>query len=270
MLGKLMKYEFRASGRLFLPMWAVAVGISLLLLGGGQLVNAIAQSVSSVDVRPAVDAVTAIVAVLLVVGLSVLSVVVVIVRFYRNLIADEGYLSFTLPVTAAQHIAAKLAAGILFCLGSVVVVFLCMFIISPANSLLCCELLFEQINGLQNGWPFVLCLFAAILLGAMEAVCKLYAAMVIGSQFGQHRIIGSVVAYYLCGIAETVLLLAVALPILFPWANELSQGSAPLTSGVLHPFLFLAAGIMALVFALLLAAYFFVSRWLLSKRLNLQ
>ena len=52
--------------------------------------------------------------------------------------------------------------------------------------------------------------------GAMEAVCKLYAAMVIGSQFGQHRIIGSVVAYYLCGIAETILLLAVALPILFP------------------------------------------------------
>ena len=86
----------------------------IALLGGGQLVNAIAQSVSSVDVRPAVDAVTAIVAALLIVGLSVLSVVVVVVRFYQNLISDEGYLSFTLPVTAAQHIAAKLAAGILF------------------------------------------------------------------------------------------------------------------------------------------------------------
>jgi hypothetical protein len=43
-----------------------------------------------------------------------------------------------------------------------------------------------------------------------------------------------------------------------------------MASGVLRPFLFLAAGVMALIFALLLAGCFLVSRWLLAKPLNLQ
>ena len=37
-----------------------------------------------------------------------------VIRFYKNLYGPEGYLSFTLPVTAAQHVWAKLLASLTF------------------------------------------------------------------------------------------------------------------------------------------------------------
>ena len=34
-------------------------------------------------------------------------------RFYKNLLSGEGYLTFTLPFSATQHIVCKLLCGVL-------------------------------------------------------------------------------------------------------------------------------------------------------------
>ncbi|MEE0946036.1 MAG: hypothetical protein U0M42_04300 [Acutalibacteraceae bacterium] len=51
-----------------------------------------------------------------VMNIAVLAAVTInaVVRYYKNLFTREGYLSFTLPVTAAQHILVKLSTAILF------------------------------------------------------------------------------------------------------------------------------------------------------------
>lgn len=40
------------------------------------------------------------------------TVVINIVRFYKNLVTDEGYLTFTLPVSSKQIIASKLISSL--------------------------------------------------------------------------------------------------------------------------------------------------------------
>lgn len=267
MLGKLMKYECKACGRIFVPMWAIAVGMSLLLLVVGSIVNAFAPAPA---VGEMVSSITTGISTLMLVGLIILSVVVIIVRFYQNLIADEGYLSFTLPVTAARHIWSKLLTGLIFLAGSAVVIALSLMITGFGGFIDFWSTLFAQLGRIQDGWLFFFLMIGVFLLAAVLSIFKLYSCMVIGSQFGRYRIIGSVLAYYVQGIAESILMLAVFLPVFLPWLDNLSQVDVQLAEGVLRPFVFLMLGVMAAIFVVFSVAYFLISRWLLSKRLNLQ
>ena len=104
MLGKLLKHEFRATGRIMLPLIAAELMVSVLaglsVRGLGRM-----QSMSFLH--------TMYVLTLMVFGLGLFAIAVVafvlmIQRFYKSLLRDEGYLSMTLPVTVDAHIWAKL------------------------------------------------------------------------------------------------------------------------------------------------------------------
>ena len=265
MLGKLIKYESRACARIFVPMWAVSVGTSLLMLVVGSIIKAFTPGAGET-----VDAIIDIISVFLVIGLVLLGIVTVVVRFYQNLISDEGYLSFTLPVTATQHIVAKLLTGLLFLAGTALAVFLSQLITNFDRTIGALNSLFSQLERVQDSWMFFSLVLLFLLVAVVDTICKLYASMVAGSQFDRHRIVGSVVSYYLAGVMESIVMLVIGLPIFLPWINDLIQVNSQLTEGVVRPFAFLMLGVLTLFMALFSAAYFFVSRWLLTKRLNLQ
>ena len=46
--------------------------------------------------------------------ISVAAQVLVIIRFYSTMVGDRGYLTWTLPVTSAMHVWAKLIGGMLW------------------------------------------------------------------------------------------------------------------------------------------------------------
>ena len=85
MLGKLLKYEFRATGRLFLPLYGALVIFALI--------NALLLSFREIPQLPAVLAM--LVNILLAIAVFVVTFIVMIQRFYKNLLSDEGYLMFT-------------------------------------------------------------------------------------------------------------------------------------------------------------------------------
>ena len=103
MLGKLIKHEFRATGRILLPVYLVMLLTAALVRGfqvlteqtAGEFMRALA--VLSVLLFSAA-----------VFGGSILAFVLMIYRFYKNLMTDEGYLMFTLPVSRSQLIWSKL------------------------------------------------------------------------------------------------------------------------------------------------------------------
>lgn len=97
MLGKLLKYEFKATGRKFLPIYGAIILISLLLNFGIR--------------NPQFDIITVLAGFTLfglVVALVVISLMTIIQRFKQNLLGDEGYLMFTLPVSTEKLILSKL------------------------------------------------------------------------------------------------------------------------------------------------------------------
>ena len=91
MLKKLTKHELYATGRIFLPIYAI-----MLLLS---LINRVLFGIDNIS-RPLNTLRGFMVAayVISIIATLVVTFVIMILRFYRNLMSDEGYLMFTLPV----------------------------------------------------------------------------------------------------------------------------------------------------------------------------
>lgn len=111
MLGKLIKHEFRATGRLMAPLF----GALLLLAVFSRVANQILQQVPNpTRVLYIVSVLLAIVYVLAGLGVMVFSTVLMIKRFHQNFLTDEGYLMFTLPVSVHSLLWSKLLTAALF------------------------------------------------------------------------------------------------------------------------------------------------------------
>ena len=104
MLGRLLKHEFRATGRIMLPLIAAELLVSVL---AGLSVRGLAR-MQSMSFLHTLYIMTLVVFGLGLFAIAVVAFVLMIQRFYKSLLRDEGYLSMTLPVTVDAHIWAKL------------------------------------------------------------------------------------------------------------------------------------------------------------------
>ena len=118
MLSKLLRHEFRATGRILLPLYLllfVTAGlfhVSMRLLEDERIAYG-----WPVKVFSGISTTAFIVAII---GVSVLAGVLMVYRFYKNLMTDEGYLMFTLPVTTHQIIASKLIVTLVWTMATVI------------------------------------------------------------------------------------------------------------------------------------------------------
>ena len=206
MLGKLLKHEFRATGRIMLPMLG-----ALALLAG--MANLSFRGIEYTD-SVIVNLILGFVIVLFFLGLfaaAVLSVVIVVYRFYKNLLRDEGYLMFTLPVSVHSLVWSKLIAA-------------CCWILLTA--LVCTGLLLLTVFNLaaDMGWEEILRFLPTIgetireaieqtalsswdlvgycvegLLGVLAlCMCQcllFYAAMAIGHSFAKNKVLLSILFF---------------------------------------------------------------------------
>ncbi|MEG2788187.1 MAG: hypothetical protein RR942_10230 [Romboutsia sp.] len=103
MLGKLLKYELKATFKFFIPMYLVIVGMCIL--------NGFFMISDNVVVGQRI--VVSIIGALLV-ALVTLTIIVCINRFRNNLLGDEGYLMFTIPIKTYKIILSKYICSILW------------------------------------------------------------------------------------------------------------------------------------------------------------
>ena len=101
MLGKLLKYEYKATARTFLPLYAVILLIALANRLFGRTRGVVIEELNQFGM------IATIVLIALFIALAVLTIVITSQRFSRNLLGDEGYLMFTLPTTTRKLILSK-------------------------------------------------------------------------------------------------------------------------------------------------------------------
>ena len=108
MLGKLLKYDFKA---LFKFWWiAAASSVVLSFLGGGSL----AAATGNPNLPVGVTALFVIVMIISILGLTAflsLTLILIFIRYYKNFFSDEGYLTFTLPVSRFALLNSKLISS---------------------------------------------------------------------------------------------------------------------------------------------------------------
>lgn len=282
MFGKLLKHEFKATGRTLLPLYGGFVALVLAASGmlwlawrfGEVHVNGSTAIVQGNTIFGILSGVFTLVAVFAMLAIVIVTEVLIIMRFYR-LLGDDGYFWFSLPVTPAQHMMVKLIAAMVWSFASVALFVGGIFaFVLVANSMengavlaeLWAALRFTTTLGPVFG---VLGLFVLASLLTMAAGClQVQLACALGMQWPQSRLGASIGMYVLLSVAMQILWTAatvgggVFLVASGPHITTLPATEVPRV-------LMTAMGGFCLLCFILCAVYFAVTRWLLTKRLNL-
>ena len=271
MLSKLIGYEFKATRRIFLP----AFGVLLLL----SLVNAIfiALPDTLLDRVEMPFGVLMTVYLLARFAVCVLALAYVINRFYKNLLGDEGYLMFTLPVRPSQLIWSKCIAATIWMIVAAVICFVSLLLLAlPSlvvqNAIIASDLwkILQLAAGmlLNNNGAYLIVFFELIVVGIVcvaNFCMHVYACLSLGSLANRHRLGFAFLAYLLFGIAQEIaLLLASWLFSLIGWNIPISLSLDAVTALQLALLLWLAYT------AVCLAVNFLITNYILSRHLNLQ
>lgn len=258
MLTKLLKYEWKATGRVILPIAGGVLVLNLVSSLLGHFVNNTSHSM------PWVGFLTALLTLATFLGmLAVLAVCFFAsVQRYYKLLGEQGYLMLSLPVHAWQHIAAKLICGVLWTLFGFFYFGLCGTFFFSALEADDFSLSFPSPKDI----PFFLAFFILILALIAMAQLHAYLACAFAGRFTQQRLLISIVSYFVLGfIGQLLFLLGVILfavkvyPSLDDISIFISTDSAILSSVCV-------VGLLVLLVDALLWA---LTQWLMTEQLNL-
>ena len=264
MLRKLLKYEIKATGRTFLPLYAALFLFALI----SKIFNFANDTKGALQV-PAVISMGIYISII--VAIFVLTFVMMIQRFQKNLLSDEGYLMFTLPVESWKHILSKLITSLLWIFLSGVVTMLSAAVLAgtwemwkalPAQF---SEFL-RYINQHMRGEAYLF-LFEAIIICitfVMLGILLIYASIALGHLFGRHRMLAAIGAF---------LVLNTLMQIIVTVIKDICIRIYPNITVILEPDIIANHGVLWLAVLgnlIFCGIYFAITNYILTNRLNME
>lgn len=254
--------------RVVLPFYGALIGAAILL--------AISLAVNGGNFQGTLNTILNVTMIVLVVGLFIASwvvcLVLIIQRYYKNLLGDEGYLMFTLPVRTGEHIACKTISSVIWTTAGIITglvagLIILLGAIGPSEFMYELKGVLSEITAMDAGNMILLFVEMLILMlvGGASNVAEIFAAISIGHLWSQHRVLGAILAYI--GIGTALSTVTTAAGIIVP-LTPLSQWVVDLVdtmSGVHIIFWLLILGNL-----ILLAIFSLISWAMLDKHLNLQ
>lgn len=261
MLTKLLHYEFRATGRIVLPIAAGVLLLNVLAAVLGYFIQNTADSMPLAGVAMVLLTFAAYISLLV---FFVICYFVEVRQFYR-LLGDSGYLMLALPVQSWKHIATKVICGTVWTLFGALFVSLCAAI--SALSYNAAE--FSPVN--PGDFWFCALLLLILVVCIAGALLHMYLACAFAAQFTQQRLLISIAAYFVIGFAgQMAALVAVAIFAFrgYKYVNsvDLTATAASLGSDNIVFLILLAVLVLVVLVDALLWA---LTQWFMTKRLNL-
>lgn len=261
MLGKLLKHELKATSRLLIPLYLILIGISFLnrIMLSFQNLNQIMKFISNLLASGFLFILVAVFAV---------TMVLVITRFYKNLIGDEGYLMFTLPVKPNQLINSKLIISVFWFLIGIAAVVVTLYITFATPERM--EIVYQNLKDFSqelrsySGGNMAFVIFEMILFCTVSIfanILMLYLSIAIGQLFNGRRLVGSFIAYIgIYTALQILLLIVVGISVLFNWESVDNFNT--------FPPVFFPLAIVALILCCI--SLYGGTSYILNKKLNLE
>jgi len=291
MLIKLFKNEMRATAKTFMWFYIAFAVIAVI----NAVMNPFAMGAATSDavltmgwpgafVPEAIRGIVMALYFIAVVVIMVVTIVIIILRFFRNLLGDEGYLMMTLPVTREQHILAKLFAAVIWSICTGVLIFLSFLMLLQSAGLL--PEIVQGINGIiAAGTPldrWITQIVIMLIVGNISSILMLYAAMGIGPNLLKNRVGGSILAYIIIYIASQFIMFGVMVGTFTSIVGKQSTvpGAAvtgdgfPMPAGGAIPQEFISSIDMLVLSAIIgtaaiAVACWFLTQYMLKRKLNL-
>lgn len=212
MLGKLIKYEMKAGERFFVPLYAVMIVMAALI----GLTSRYQDSVKSMSY---VFGIAMLLYGILIVAAIVLTIYLLVERFYHNLLGNEGYLMFTLPVSTASHICAKVLTALIWMIIGVGMVMLSSLVMGFLSiSWQDLQRIVEGISEMMANFHFdgdlllqSMEILMLVALGSVSSIVRIYAAISIGHFWTDHKVLGAVLSFIGFTILEVFVMISFAM-----------------------------------------------------------
>ena len=287
MLKQLLKYEFKATKSLYFGLYLALALLSVVLGVTFRQEHALAHSTSFQNL----EVILMIVYVSVILAIAVLCFVNTIQRFYQNLLGREGYLMHTLPVNENQLILSKLLTSMVWVLCSGLVGVVCITVMvavgvfDPETFGMADWDRWKQLWGMLYGelgakfWVAMAWTILINLARLASLILCVYAACMIAHQFKKQTMVAGILAFIGMNIVENQIdkLLGTNDVTLFVDVTyklvDVSNGSegAPVMHYMTAAFGQGASCLFCFVFTAAIAAvYFFLTRWLMKHKLNLE
>ena len=200
MLGKMLGHEFKATGRIMLP----------LLLGEAALAVLSYFAVRFYNTMPLLLTVLARIAIgafiLASVALCFAVLILSVLRFRDNVLGDQGYLVNTLPVGVSSIILSKLFVAVFWLLLAAATLAASVLLVTGQQGFNAVRLSVEGFLSLTDAefqavfLEMVLEGAGLVLLSLNAAYLSFYAAMAMGYGFATHKTFWSFVSYVVMGM----------------------------------------------------------------------
>ncbi len=277
MLRKLIKYDILADYKRYGIVFAAMFLFSFLLMALDRLTQ-IFKGNRFFEIMMIICAVLFMAAFIV---MFTMIMVIATIRFYKNLVRDEGYLMHTLPVPTWQLITSKFVTTYIWSAAAVIVTGICFGIVAGEPlwlfkldigwEVLSSAFVEDTINGtteqLRNF--FAICL-ATIALTPGFMVLHIYMSLALGNLFHTHKLGMSVLMFFALYIGEQILS---GVAMLFMSAEMVEyltdiESVVPFEAGYKY---MMTSLIFSIVFTIVLMIVFFIgAERIFSKKLNLE
>ena len=279
MLGKLLKYEWKSTGRVLPLIYLAVLALSICL--GFSLRNSVLFEFGDGGMQDSFASITFLsIYLILVVALAVVTIVVIISRFYRSMISQEGYLMHTLPVKAWQHVASKTIMALVWVAIAVVVVIISFFLIGGVSGFVAemreqqiVAMVINEVKYFMGNAQIVLLVICTIVQG-LRLILQVYLAMAVGGTATKNKVLWSFLAFIIIAIILTVVNAIVGMTSLM---NDVVALDSMYTMTATEEQAMAVNHLMGTAFATqlimdgaLAVVFFILTNYFLKKRLNLE
>ena len=260
MLRKLMKYELMATGRVYLPLFAALIVISIV----NRLLSYLNTNTPQV--------IGVVIAVVLIVGIFVLTLVLTLQRFRQNLLSNEGYLMMTLPTRTNWLILSKMFVSAIWIVASFIVATISIMIMAMVSfnfrSLSDGFRVVSEFLGVTQAQftTYVIEFIVLFIISLFSGILLLYTCMSLSMLVNKRRglftfgaFIVVTTAMQIIGSILAAIIGAMNISLYFNTNSLDAYGLSQLLI-----FILLGAEVI------MCGAYYFVTRYMLKSRLNLQ
>lgn len=208
MTSKLLKYELKSGlrgvGLFWLALLLVAVFAGVLT----RVIKHFGQTKADV-IFALLDSFSSVAYGVLIAIIVVITLVLIIKRFYNGLLQEEGYLMHTLPAKKSNLIASKQIAAIIIIILSVLVILASALILGtisdPAGALSSIKDIVKGVIKEPLSILYALEFIVLVITSFLLLTSEIYTSLSIGQLADNHRILLSVVAFFILNIIMTAL-----------------------------------------------------------------
>ena len=276
MLGKMIKHEFKATGRLILPLFLLVIVMTPVLA----LLNKLASHIGRKSLAGGLlSGISMVSFVAMMIGACVAVFIYIMVRFYKTIATSEAYMTFCLPVNSHHVMLSKLIVATVWqvltvavAIGSLYIMFIINGIIEPGTVFNHMERMLTS-SGIEYGslFGFLFKIGAMIFISMITSILSWYLAVCLGQIFQEKRVLMSIVMYVGIYMVMQIIYMCVLLPYILSHSSEFAIGEAKAINMQMNAEfpsgLLVAVGIINIVLAVV---FYVVGTQILKKKTNVR